>query len=218
MRPTSTYSKMADLRAPREGVATAAAASTAADALSSSQQAGHDADDAARPLRPDDVGLQRQPAGLGKLHEVDLGPDSTLRNIARTAQATRKLQSGEAAEPEPKLGPDGKPWRNRKRRTSEDIRRDKLVEEVLKETRLDIYDEPEAPLDTNDDQAADDRIAEKFRRDFLDALSTRANRRHAAPKKKKDNNAEQRPKGPKMGGSRSARAAMRAKELEAKKK
>lgn len=83
--------------------------------------------------------LQRQPAALGKLHEIDLGPDSTRTNIERTV---KMLENGEEEEEEegPKkgkvrLGKDGKPWRGRKRRTSEDIQRDKLVEEVLRESR-----------------------------------------------------------------------------------
>lgn len=94
---------------------------------------------------------KRQPAGLGKLQEIDLGAESTLRNIARTEAATRRLETGESAEPEElpgrhkpgkkvRLGPDGKPWRGRRnRRTSEDIARDKLVEEVLREARGEFF-------------------------------------------------------------------------------
>jgi hypothetical protein len=83
----------------------------------------------------------RQPAGVGKIQEVDLGPDAMLRNIARTEEAARRLQRGESSDaPEqdgtkPRLGPDGKPWRRRRRRNSDDIKRDKLVEEVLRESR-----------------------------------------------------------------------------------
>jgi len=79
---------------------------------------------------------------LGKLQEIDLGLDAKLRNIERTEAATRRLEGGEIVEGEEtrnrgkiRLGRDGKPWRGRKRRNSEDIKRDKLVEEVLKETR-----------------------------------------------------------------------------------
>ena len=79
---------------------------------------------------------------------------------------------------------------------------------------MEIYDELEQEL-PNDDQAADDRIAEQFRRDFMDAISSRRQRSSAAAKaarakangrKKSD---DHRPRGPKLGGSRSARAAMR---------
>ncbi len=87
-----------------------------------------------------DAHLQRQPAALGKLHEIDLGPDATLRNIARTQAATRRLETNEPMEVEVqgkrvRVGKDGKPWRSRKRRNSEDVKRDKLVEEVLRESR-----------------------------------------------------------------------------------
>src|SRR5436190_626277 len=62
----------------------------------------------------------------------------------------------------------------------------------------------------DNDQAADDRIADAFRREFMDAVQARRTKRPVpttAPglggKKAEP------PKGPKLGGSRSARAAMR---------
>ena len=171
-----------------------------------------------------DTGLHRQPAALGKLHEIDLGPDATLRNIARTEAAQRKL---EGIEPEidkstgkVRLRRDGKPWRPRKRRNSDDVKRDKLVEEVMRESKLDIYDEPDEEVN-NDDQAADDRVAEQFRREFMDAISNRQQRAAKAAQAKKSNKgkeADEQPRGPKLGGSRSARAAMREREEAAKKK
>ncbi|OAX81701.1 hypothetical protein ACJ72_03958 [Emergomyces africanus] len=159
---------------------------------------------------------QRQPAAIGKLHEIDLGPDSKLRNIERTEAATRRLAGDQVPDEEEdkdatskKARPgakDSKTWRGRKRRNSEDIMRDKLVEEVLRESKLDVYDEPEGVGQQNDDQAADDRIAEQFRRDFLDAIYAR--RRGARTKTSKTTKPDV-PRGPKLGGSRSARAAMR---------
>ena len=83
---------------------------------------------------------------------------------------------------------------------------------------VDIYDEPDFAIDDNEDQAADDRIAEQFRREFLDALNTRSNRKKppAVPPGK---GAEvEKAKGPKLGGSRNARAAMRAQEEASKKR
>ena len=180
------------------------------------------------------AGLHRQPAALGKLHEIDLGPDATLKNIARTEAAKRRLEGGEMEVEEKSSGKvrlrrDGKPWRGRRRRNSDDVKRDKLVEEVMKETRrkprhpisnlrwlsiqaVEIYDEPD-PDPANDDQAADDRIAEQFRRDFMDAISSRRQRTSQAAKvaraKANGTKVDDRPKGPKLGGSRSARAAMR---------
>ena len=89
-----------------------------------------------------EVEVQRQPAALGKLLEIDLGDEARSKNVKRTEQARRRLD-GEEVEDEDKaqkpgkvrLGRDGKPWRGRKRRGSDDVKRDKLVEEVLRENR-----------------------------------------------------------------------------------
>ena len=86
--------------------------------------------------------LEGQSALQGKLQEIDLGEEARARNIAMTDRARRKLQ-GEAIEDEGdpshprkvRLGRDGKPWRGRKRRASEDIKRDQLVEQFLHENR-----------------------------------------------------------------------------------
>ncbi|PYH84928.1 hypothetical protein BO82DRAFT_372206 [Aspergillus uvarum CBS 121591] len=161
---------------------------------------------------------QREPASLGKLHEIDLGQETKLQNIARTEAATRKLAGNDndlalATETGSKVTPSGKeqrPWRNRKRRTSEDVERDRLVEEILRESKLDVYDGPlegeEDGAGATDGQAADDRVAEQFRKDFLDAIQSR--RRVARARNTKSTKTEA-PRGPKLGGSRSARAAMR---------
>ncbi|KAK8236817.1 hypothetical protein HDK77DRAFT_300049 [Phyllosticta capitalensis] len=163
---------------------------------------------------------ERQPAGMGKLQEIDLGEEVTRMNAQRTQEATRKLQSGELVEPTDERF-SGRGRRGRKRRTSEDIKRDKIVEDILKESMLDnIYDRTELQAaETNDDQAADDRIVEQFRRDFMEAVQTRNKRNPPPAPVGKGGKVEERPKGPKLGGSRSARAAMRAmEEAKAKKK
>jgi len=84
-------------------------------------------------------------ATLGKLHEVDLGEEAKKHNIARTKEATRRLQDGEEEiEDDPSTAPNTstannipnrKKMKNRRRRNSQDVQRDKLVEEVLKESR-----------------------------------------------------------------------------------
>ena len=85
-------------------------------------------------------------ATLGKLHEVDLGEEAKKHNIARTKEATRRLQGGEEEiEDDPSTAPNTstannnipnrKKMKNRRRRNSQDVQRDKLVEEVLKESR-----------------------------------------------------------------------------------
>lgn len=73
-------------------------------------------------------------------------------------------------------------------------------------TLVDVYDEPEEET-LLDDQAADDRVAEQFRREFLDAIQSR--RRVTRTKNTKTAAKPEVPRGPKLGGSRSARAAMR---------
>ncbi|TVY28074.1 hypothetical protein LHYA1_G002647 [Lachnellula hyalina] len=175
-----------------------------------------------------DIDVQRQPAALGKLMEIDLGDEARDRNVQRTDKARRRL-GGEEVEEEVvqkpvkiRLGPDGKPWRGRKRRGSDDVKRDKLVEEVMRENRLEIYEEPQEEPPNNDDQGADDRIAEAFKRDFMDAVSQRQRKKTApappparGPGGKKE---EEALKGPKLGGSRSARAAMRETMLKSAKK
>jgi hypothetical protein len=88
------------------------------------------------------VDVQRQPATLGKLLEIDLGDEARDKNVQRTNMARRRLD-GESVEDEEqvkkpgkvRLGRDGKPWRGRKRRGSEDVARDKLVEDILRENR-----------------------------------------------------------------------------------
>ena len=81
---------------------------------------------------------------------------------------------------------------------------------------MDVYEAPTPPpgaanAGEEDDAAADDRIAEEFRREFLDAMAERQRRKKpvgppSKPGAKKD---EEVLKGPKLGGSRNTRAAMR---------
>lgn len=62
----------------------------------------------------------------GKLVEVELGVDAETRATSSEKKAPKKRAG---------LGPDGKPWRSRvKRRNSADLRRDQLVDQVLRET------------------------------------------------------------------------------------
>lgn len=86
-------------------------------------------------------GTQRQPATIGKLLEIDLGEDARALTAARTEQARRRMAGEEVAEEttgpprKVRLGKDGKPWRGRKRRNSEDVKRDAFVEAVMRENR-----------------------------------------------------------------------------------
>lgn len=188
-----------------------------------------------------DKGDEKHTALTGKLLEVDLGDEARSRNAVMTDRARRKLQ-GLAVEDEEnterprkvRLGRDGKPWRPRNRRNSDDIKRDQLVEEILRENRrassysrrverraladnviVDVYETPTPPPGAStgegEEGAADDRIAEEFRREFLDAMAERQRRKKPVgpPTKPGAKKEEEVLKGPKLGGSRNTRAAMR---------
>lgn len=81
---------------------------------------------------------------------------------------------------------------------------------------MDVYEVP-AQLETSEepgeDEAADERIAANFKREFMDAMAERRmqRRRAAGPasKAKARPNPDEVLRGPKLGGSRNARAAMR---------
>lgn len=81
-----------------------------------------------------DQSLHKQPAALGKLMEIDLGPDARAKNIAATEAARRGEPLVDEEEGTKGKG-KGKPHWRRRRRNSEDIRRDLIVEQVLKESR-----------------------------------------------------------------------------------
>lgn len=106
----------------------------------------------ARPSGPAAEQPQRRvPDGLamgqGKLQEIDLGDEVRSRNVAMTERARRRLEGGDSIDDEDddtsgadkgkkvRFGPDGKPWRGRKRRGSEDIKRDQIVEDFLHENK-----------------------------------------------------------------------------------
>lgn len=78
---------------------------------------------------------------------------------------------------------------------------------------MDVYETPTPPPgpNTGEDEAADDRIAEEFRREFLDAMAERQRRKKPVgpPTKPGAKKEEEVLKGPKLGGSRNTRAAMR---------
>ena len=71
---------------------------------------------------------------------------------------------------------------------------------------------PNPSAGADEDGAADDRVAEEFRREFLEAMSARVQRKKPPappPSKYGAKKEEEVLKGPKLGGSRNARAAMR---------
>lgn len=172
------------------------------------------------PARPS---TQPLPASVRQLTEVDLGTLAHNINLARTQAALQRAKAGQPPIPEeppapkprkPRLGRDGKPIRprpSRKRRNSEDLARDALVEQVLHEHKLDIYDVDDPQRSRAADAEgidADERLAEQFRQEFMDAMAERQHRHKAASQSKTSGTAATEPKGPKLGGGRSARAKM----------
>ncbi|KLU87494.1 hypothetical protein MAPG_06494 [Magnaporthiopsis poae ATCC 64411] len=169
-------------------------------------------------------GLQ-QPALRGKLQEVDLGQEMRSRNVALTQRATMKgggdfEDDDNEDDDEDDNNKDGtggegsasKPAaKGRKRRASDDAIRDKMVEEFLRENKVDLYDMADQE-ERDGEMAHDDRVAEQFRREFFEAMSQRNRRRrpavnhHKRPSTRKE---EEILKGPKLGGSRNERAHMR---------
>ncbi|KAH0344282.1 hypothetical protein KCU81_g4865, partial [Aureobasidium melanogenum] len=138
-------------------------------------------------------------ASQGHLHQVDV-----TKPVPTTTTTTR-----------PQKPPRKPHWRNR--RNSADIARDAMVDQILRESQLNIYETPSSttqPKPSSDDtQDADERMAEEFKRNFYAAAEERAVRRTAAPPPPTYGaNKLESLKGPKLGGSRSQRAAMHAAE------
>jgi hypothetical protein len=61
----------------------------------------------------------------GKLMEVDLGGTLSRHEEEAAAKAAKPVKV--------RLGRDGKPWRPRKRRNSDDLARDALIDSIMKE-------------------------------------------------------------------------------------
>ncbi|KAI9658587.1 MAG: hypothetical protein M1821_002147 [Bathelium mastoideum] len=161
------------------------------------------------------------------LQEVDLGPEAILQNIARTEAARRRLEAGTSigsdleASRKVRLGRDGKPRKNRNRRNSADAKRDQMVEQLMQDARMGLFQEPEASEKPDDGKATDDRVAEQFWQDYMEQVNYRNMRKapsNVPAPAGKAAKIEHGQRGPKLGGSRSARAAMKAQEEKAVKK
>ncbi|KAG5978850.1 hypothetical protein E4U55_005845 [Claviceps digitariae] len=149
-------------------------------------------------LRPRTV----QPTRHGKIVEVDL-TSQPLPN----SDEHRKRKADGSLPPAP---------RRRNRRGSDDVKRDQLVEAFLHENKLDVYDIPTRRQNNGprDGRSADDRMAEEFRRRFFDEMALRRQRRKPIPptrqqRELREMRASEVLKGPKLGGSRNNRAAVR---------
>ncbi|CAK7273382.1 hypothetical protein SEPCBS119000_005625 [Sporothrix epigloea] len=163
----------------------------------------------------------------GKLHEIDLGAEARARNVYMTQHATQQLRGAnreaDDRREKPRSGRDGKPTA-RQRRDSEDRKRDEIVEQFLHENRVDadVYTGHNALSASGtatlaDGRPADDRMAEQFRREFMEAAAQRMRRKRkplGPPTKPKTRNEEEILRGPKLGGSRNVRSVIRDKLLQ----
>ena len=99
------------------------------------------------------------------------------------------------------------------------------VEAVLTENTLGYYEQPKPSLRGGDveagyDEDADEKMAERFRREFEEQSSERKRTRPVAPPSQKSGYGQKEEevlKGPKLGGSRMQRQAMREVLLKAEK-
>ncbi|KAF4950672.1 hypothetical protein FGADI_8076 [Fusarium gaditjirri] len=146
----------------------------------------------------------------GQLMEISL--DDHSARSENSIQVDSATDGGPRAK-KPRLRRDGKPWRPRNRRDSDALKRDQIVDEILHETRLDLYEPtPEQNSCTvvaDQDGAADARLAEEFRQQFLEDVAERQLRKKKATNQTTRAGTEEVLKGPKLGGSRNARAQMR---------
>ncbi|KAF5628239.1 hypothetical protein F25303_10485 [Fusarium sp. NRRL 25303] len=138
----------------------------------------------------------------GQLVEINLEDHSTRSE--NPVQADSATDGGPRAK-KPRLRKDGTPWRPRNRRDSDALKRDQIVDEILHETRR--QDSHTAVADQ--DGAADARLAEEFRQQFLEDVAERQLRKKKATTQTTRPGTEEVLKGPKLGGSRNARAQMR---------
>ncbi|KOS19741.1 hypothetical protein ESCO_000983 [Escovopsis weberi] len=156
-----------------------------------------------------------QPARHGKLFEVAIPDD--VRKDSKGKDKDRDREK-DAAKRRRMHDPRDKDAR-RPGRTSDDMERDAMVEQFLHENRLDVYDVAEPSASSSryapgKDFSADARLAEQFRRQYYEDLALRRKKRRPALSKKEQQQqraaqATEVLKGPKLGGSRNQRAAIR---------
>lgn len=176
----------------------------------------------------------RMAAGMGKIEEVDISPMEK-----RTDEKWMRLENGQfeqIATGKVRMGRDGKPRRPPKRRPSEDIRRDQMVEAVLSESRrmytfatlrpstnsraVDYFDSqvPIFPRTRGTDNN-DEALLAQFQAEYYESIEEARQQQRKPVAASGAKGAAEAPKGPKLGGSKSIRAKMRlAQEQAAKSK
>ncbi|KAF2108418.1 hypothetical protein BDV96DRAFT_605781 [Lophiotrema nucula] len=162
---------------------------------------------------------ERLTASKGMLQEVNLGTsswqgESQIRKAKkRTDTAPRNPDSALSGQPQTAKPP--KRRRGQKMKTEEELRREAMVEAVMREAKLDFYEEEQKPsTPTTGNGTADEAMLEQFRREYLESIEEQ---RRPPPPPAGPKGVKEEPKGPKLGGSRSARAAMRLQQEQAAK-
>lgn len=157
------------------------------------------------------------------------GDGSTHGDAASTSltEPENSIAAGNAADanpggftlggPKPKQrnnqrGKQARPRRGPPQRDADTITRDAMVDQIMRESQVPIYDQPTSK--TQDMQAegfdADEAAAQAFRAEFLLSLAERQNRRRPAAPPAQQRGAAPVPTGPKLGGSRAQREKMKA--------
>ncbi|TFB05669.1 hypothetical protein CCMA1212_001929 [Trichoderma ghanense] len=188
---------------PRDPSSSSQPASQAADALVSGDPAQQQQ-------------WRDQPTRHGKLVEVDMsaldgGMSAAGSGNGNDYNKRRRVDKDTTGKPPPRRG--------RNRRNSDDIARDALVEQFLHENRLDVYDVPSSPFTQpasstpGADPSADDRLAEQFRQQYYTEQALRRKKKRPVTQQQQQKQQKQQSgeilKGPKLGGSRNMRAAVR---------
>lgn len=170
-------------------------------------------------------------AGNGKIEEVEIGPIAK-----RTDEKWRRLENGEFEQistGKVRLGRDGKPRRPPKRRNSDDIRRDQMVEAVLSEAKrmltfihflellliceVDYFDAQAPPNPHFGNANNDEAILAQFQAEYYESIEEARQQQRKPAATTGVKGAKEPPKGPKLGGSKSIRAKMRLEQEQAAK-
>ena len=167
-------------------------------------------------------------AGMGKIEDVDIEPMSK-----QSSERWTRLDSGEykqVATGKVRLGRDGKPRRGPKRRNSEDIRRDQMVEAIMSESKcvyvavlcvlfliwtVDYFDAQAPPNPHAGGADNDEAILAQFQADYFESVEEARQQQRKAAQAPLVKGAKEPSKGPKLGGSKSVRAKMRLAEEQA---
>lgn len=180
------------------------------------------------------IATVKQPAVIGRLQEIDLGPRSARKNEKATLKASRQHLAPESASntldqpvsdsgsdpdsvrkkkplpPKIRVNRQGKivpPRRPRRlqQRSAEDIERDRAVEEMLRsETSANHATLRKGEIEKEGGER-DEELVEQFRKEYAENLVATGSGKRARTGKE---SAVGKAVGPKMGGSRSLRAGI----------